>query len=194
MFQATRYITWALQFYGKTPYDLATSGIPYVATSELEPVDTDLIDDWAAYAELVDAIAAYNAVSSLEVAPALGTINAVFLAYAAMLSPGDEVLIDLAGPVTLEDHVTLAARATVLTHLNVGYRDHPLQAAFPSQTAGVIVRRGSFIGAGATLLAGTSVGPEAFVAAASLVNRDVAERETVGGVPIRTLGSGGVRL
>ncbi len=100
---------------------------------------------------------------------------------------GDEVLIDLAGPVTLEDHVTLAARATVLTHLNVGYRDHPLQAAFPSQTAGVIVRRGSFIGAGATLLAGTSVGPEAFVAAASLVNRDVAERETVGGVPIRTL-------
>ena len=55
------------------------------------------------------------------------------------------------------------------------------------------VRRGSFIGAGATILAGTSVGPEAFVAAASLVNRDVAERETVGGVPIRTLGSGGVR-
>lgn len=100
---------------------------------------------------------------------------------------GDEVMLDLAAPVTLEDDVTLAARSMILTHLNVGYRDHPLQASFPSQTAGVTVRRGSFIGAGATVLAGLTVGPEAFVAAASLVNRDVGERETVGGVPVRTI-------
>lgn len=97
MFSKTRYITWALQFYGKTPYDLATSGIPYVSTSELEPVETELFDDWAAYAELVDAIASYNAVSTLEVVPAMGTINALFLAYAAMLSPGDEILVEHPG-------------------------------------------------------------------------------------------------
>jgi aspartate/methionine/tyrosine aminotransferase len=97
MFQKTRYITWALQFYGKTPYDLATSGIPFASTSELEPVEPELFDDWAAYAELVDHIASYNAVSSLEVAPAMGTINAVFLAYSAMLSPGDEILVEHPG-------------------------------------------------------------------------------------------------
>lgn len=102
---------------------------------------------------------------------------------------GDEVLIDLAAPVVLEDHVTLATRSVVLTHLNVGYKDHPLQARFPSETAGVTIRRGSFVGAGATILAGNEVGPEAFVAAASLVNRSVGEGEVVGGVPIRTLGS-----
>jgi acetyltransferase-like isoleucine patch superfamily enzyme len=39
------------------------------------------------------------------------------------------------------------------------------------------------------VLAGISAGPEAFIAAASLVNRDVAAREVVGGVPIRTLNS-----
>ena len=100
---------------------------------------------------------------------------------------GDEVLIDLAAPVVLEDHVTLATRSAVLTHLNVGYRDHPLQTRFPSQTAGVTIRRGSFIGAGAMVLAGSEIGPEAFVAAASLVNRNVAGGEVVGGVPIRTL-------
>jgi acetyltransferase-like isoleucine patch superfamily enzyme len=100
---------------------------------------------------------------------------------------GDEVLIDLAAPVTLEDHVTLATRAVVLTHLNVGYTDHPLQSRFPSQTEAVLIRRGSFIGAGALVLAGTTIGPEAFVAAASLVNRAVSPGETVGGVPIRTL-------
>ncbi len=103
---------------------------------------------------------------------------------------GDEVLIDLAAPVVLEDHVTLATRAIVLTHLNVGYKDHPLQGRFPSQTAGVTVRFGSFVGAGATVLAGCHVGPRAFVAAASLVNRPVAEDEVVGGVPIRTLHTG----
>lgn len=100
---------------------------------------------------------------------------------------GDEVLIDLAAPVTLDDHVTLATRAIVLTHLNVGYRDHPLQAKFPSQTAAVHIKDGSFVGAGATILAGTLVGPRGFVAAGSLVNRAVGEDEVVGGVPIRTL-------
>ncbi|MEO8071457.1 MAG: acyltransferase [Acidobacteriota bacterium] len=100
---------------------------------------------------------------------------------------GDEVLLDLAAPVTLEDDVTIATRAVVLTHLNVGFKDHPLQTRFPSQTAGVVVRRGSFLGAGATVLAGRTIGPEAFVAAVSLVNRDVLAGELVGGVPIRSL-------
>jgi acetyltransferase-like isoleucine patch superfamily enzyme len=97
---------------------------------------------------------------------------------------GDEVLIDLAAPVAIENQVTLAARAMILTHLNVGYADHPLQARFPSKTAGVTIRRGSFIGAGATVLAGCTVGPEAFVAAAALVHRDVGAGEVVKGVPI----------
>lgn len=100
---------------------------------------------------------------------------------------GDEVMLDLAAPITLEEDVTLAARAVVLTHLNVGYQDHPLQARFPSQTEGVTVGRGAFVGACATILAGTTVGPEAFIAAGSLVNRAVAPAEVVGGVPIRTL-------
>ena len=103
---------------------------------------------------------------------------------------GDEVLFDLATSITLEDHVTLATRAIVLTHLNVGYADHPLQPRFPAHVAAVLIRRGSFVGAGATVLAGCTLGPEAFVAAASLVNRNVAAEEVVGGVPIRTLAAG----
>jgi acetyltransferase-like isoleucine patch superfamily enzyme len=103
---------------------------------------------------------------------------------------GDDVLVDLASTVIIEDHVTLAARAIILTHLNVGYSDHPLMARFPSSTAGVTIRRGSFIGAAATILAGCRIGPEAFVAAAALVNRDVGRREVVGGVPIRTIQGG----
>ena len=45
---------------------------------------------------------------------------------------GDECLLDLAEGIRLERQVTLAERVLVLTHLNVGYRDHPLQAHFPA--------------------------------------------------------------
>ena len=82
---------------------------------------------------------------------------------------GDECLLDLAEGIELEDQVTLAERVLVLTHLNVGYADHPLQAAFPAQAAPVRFERGSFVGAGATILAGVTVGREAFVAAGSVV-------------------------
>jgi acetyltransferase-like isoleucine patch superfamily enzyme len=100
---------------------------------------------------------------------------------------GDDVLLDLATTVRLEDDVTLAARAMVLTHLNVGYQDHPLRAQFPARTEPVVIREGSFVGAGATILCGVEVGPRAFVGAASLVNRSVDADQRVAGVPIRTM-------
>ena len=75
----------------------------------------------------------------------------------------------------------------LLTHLNVGYRDHPLQSAYPSMAAGVTIRYGSYVGAGATILPGCSIGPRAFVGACSLVNRDVDPDCTVGGVPARVI-------
>jgi putative colanic acid biosynthesis acetyltransferase WcaF len=100
---------------------------------------------------------------------------------------GDEVLIDLAAPVVIESQVTLAARAVVLTHLNVGYRDHPLQARFPAHSSSVTLKHGTFVGAGATILAGLTLGPRAFVGACSLVNRHVGADEVVVGVPVKTL-------
>jgi len=103
---------------------------------------------------------------------------------------GDEALLDLAAPITLEDDVTLSARVMVLTHHNVGFKDHPLQARFPSRLAPVLVRRGSFVGAGSLILAGTTLGPEAFVGASTLVNRDLTTGSVVGGVPARAISAG----
>jgi acetyltransferase-like isoleucine patch superfamily enzyme len=93
--------------------------------------------------------------------------------------------------VVLQELVTLAARAMLLTHLNVGYKDHWLMARFPSEVAGVTILRGSFVGAAAVVLPGCRIGPEALVAAAALVNRDVAPGEVVAGVPIKSIGPKG---
>jgi len=102
---------------------------------------------------------------------------------------GDECLIDLAEAVTLEDQVTLAERVLVLTHTNVGYRDHPLQRHFPAMTAPVVVEAGSFVGAGVTLLPGVRVGRGSFVAAGSVVTGDVPPATLVAGVPARAVRS-----
>ena len=100
---------------------------------------------------------------------------------------GDECLFDLAEGIELEAQVTLAERVVVLTHTNVGYRDHPLQAHFPALAAPVTIRRGSFVGASVTVLPGRTIGPESFVAAGSVVTEDVPPRTVVGGVPARAL-------
>jgi len=100
---------------------------------------------------------------------------------------GDECLLDLADEIRLEDHVTLAERVLILTHTNVGYRDHPLQPHFPPMVGPVTIRRGSFVGAAVTILPGLTIGPEALVAAGSVVTADVAPRTVVAGVPARVL-------
>ena len=104
---------------------------------------------------------------------------------------GDECLLDLAEGVTLERQVTLAERVLILTHTNVGYHDHPLQAHFPATATPVVIERGSFLGANVTILPGVRVGEQSFVAAGSVVTADVPPRTLVAGVParpVRTIG------
>jgi acetyltransferase-like isoleucine patch superfamily enzyme len=100
---------------------------------------------------------------------------------------GDECLLDLADEIVLERQVTLAERVLVLTHTNVGYRDHPLQRHFPAMTGPVHVHEGSFLGAGVIVLPGLHIGPRACVAAGSVVTRDVPADTLVAGVPARPL-------
>lgn len=106
---------------------------------------------------------------------------------------GEECLLDLAEGIRLGDRVTLASRVMLLTHRNVGFRDHPLQQALPPMAAPVSIGDGSFVGAGATILAGVTVGAGCAIAAGAVVVADVEAGSVVGGVPatrIRRLGNG----
>ncbi len=102
---------------------------------------------------------------------------------------GDECLLDLADSIEMGQQVTLAERVMVLTHLNVGYRDHPLQEHFPAMSAPVRLGRGCFIGAQAVILPGVHVGENSFVAAGAVVTRNVEARSLVAGTPARLVRS-----
>lgn len=100
---------------------------------------------------------------------------------------GDETLIDLYDEVILEDQVTLAQRVLVLTHVNVGYSNHPLQKFFPKTSSRVVFNKGAAVGAGSTILPGVTIGKKSFVAAGSVVTRNVPPGVLVGGVPARII-------
>lgn len=100
---------------------------------------------------------------------------------------GDETLIDLYDQVLLEDQVTIAQRVTILTHLNVGYKDHPLQQIFPKKSEPVIFKKGCVVAAACTILPGVTIGENSFVGAGSVVTKDVPANVLVAGVPAKVI-------
>lgn len=100
MFRETRYLAWARRHYTSgAALDLASSGIPSASAEEAFAADANAppLDDPSAYARLVQSIADYTHRPVTEVVPALGTTQALFLAYAALLSPGDDLLVESPG-------------------------------------------------------------------------------------------------
>ena len=90
---------------------------------------------------------------------------------------GAETLFDLADRITIEDHATLSMRTTLITHIDVG--QGPLAARRPRKTGPVRIGRGAYLGAGATVLHGVTVGVEATAGAHALVDRDIPDGGTV---------------
>lgn len=94
----------------------------------------------------------------------------------------DCLFVDLGG-LHLSDHVQVGPRVTILTV------NHPLDPAKRRsvQTAAVRVERGAWIGAGATIVPGVTVGENAVVAAGAVVTKDVPANTVVAGVPARVI-------
>ncbi len=104
---------------------------------------------------------------------------------------GDGVTLDTAERITISDDVTLSFDVMVLTHTNVGYKDHPVQMHIPSVAKPTMFKKGCFVGARATILPGITIGEGAAVAAGAVVTKNVPAKTLVGGVPakrIRTFG------
>ncbi|QDV76287.1 WcaF family extracellular polysaccharide biosynthesis acetyltransferase [Botrimarina mediterranea] len=96
---------------------------------------------------------------------------------------GQESWIDNLGDVRLGSHVCLSQRA----YLCCGGHDHR-RRGFDLIVGDITLEDGSWVGAGATVLGGVTVGTNAIAAAGSVVTKDVPAAKVVGGVPARVLG------
>ncbi|MEO8799940.1 MAG: pyridoxal phosphate-dependent aminotransferase [Polyangiaceae bacterium] len=94
MYPRTRYLEWAIANGGKHRYDLATSGIATKAACALVDPAGASLHDLAGPEKLRAAIARANDVPVSNVVATLGTAHGVWLAYATLLSPGDELVVE----------------------------------------------------------------------------------------------------
>lgn len=102
---------------------------------------------------------------------------------------GAETMVDIAGKVIIGSDTTIAERVVILTHTNVGYDDHPLKEIFPDKYEQVRFGNGVFIGAGAMIMPGVTIGDRSVVGAMSLVLKNVETGVVVAGVPAKIIGS-----
>jgi acetyltransferase-like isoleucine patch superfamily enzyme len=90
--------------------------------------------------------------------------------------------LDLGG-ITIEDDVLIGPRVNITTE------NHPIDPSRRKSldVKAITIKRGAWIGAGATILPGVTVGVNSIVAAGAVVNKDVPDNTIVGGIPAKVI-------
>ncbi|MDZ7727599.1 MAG: acyltransferase [Dehalococcoidia bacterium] len=89
----------------------------------------------------------------------------------ARVHVGSEVFFDLAEAIRIEAGATLSMRCMVITHFDAGRG--AVAERMPRRTGPVVIERDAYIGAGAIILHGVTIGQGAIVAAGVVADRDV---------------------
>lgn len=89
------------------------------------------------------------------------------------------------GGITLEDNVLIGPKVNLIT------TNHPINPAERRATVSqpITIKKGAWIGVGATILPGVTIGENSIVAAGAVVSKDVPDDTIVGGVPAKFIKS-----
>ena len=114
-----------------------------------------------------------------------------YTAFGKTTRVGKEVFINFGctfldqGGIAIEDGVFIGPGAKILTE---GHPEQP-EIRHTLQTKPVVIRRKAWIGAGAIILPGVTVGENAIIAAGAVVTKDVPDNTIAAGVPAKILRS-----
>ncbi len=92
----------------------------------------------------------------------------------------DCVFLDLGG-ITIEDNVLIAPKVSLLSE------GHPISSEDRHSLIpkAIHIKKNAWVGAGATILPGVTIGENSVIAAGAVVSKDVAPNTVVGGVPAK---------
>lgn len=135
------------------------------------------------YDNLVNELFAGNIGEGSRVMPPLNLVcaNQVKIGRNVLIMGG--CLMMSRGGITIDDDAMIAANAQLISN-NHDLHDHALLVCKP-----VHICRNAWIGAGATILPGVTVGENAVVAAGAVVTKDVEANTIVGGNPAKFIKS-----
>lgn len=113
----------------------------------------------------------------------------VLVNHAEFVTVGKNVYVNHAcsmlalGKITIEDDVLIGPKANLLSE------GHPLdpKTRKSMDVSPVVIKRNAWIGAGATILPGVTVGENSIVAAGAMVTKDVPANTVVAGVPAKVV-------
>ena len=109
--------------------------------------------------------------------------------FGQFISIGKNVFINHAcsfldmGGITIEDEVLIGPKVNLVTE------NHPIDLNDRSAliTKPILIKRKAWIGAGATILPGVTVGENSIIAAGAVVSKDVPHNVIVGGIPAKII-------
>jgi len=95
---------------------------------------------------------------------------------------GDCVYFDLANRIVFEDNVVISGHVGFVTHADCN-RSEYLATLFPRKSLPIKIEKGAWIGLGAKVLPGVTVGRNSVVAAGSLLRSDAGPNSLYAGLP-----------
>ena len=89
------------------------------------------------------------------------------------------------GGIVLEDDVLIGPKVNLITI------NHPLDPSKRHSTisTSIVIKKNAWIGAGASVMPGITIGENAVVAAAAVVTKDVPDHVVVAGIPAKVIKS-----
>ena len=98
---------------------------------------------------------------------------------------GKNCLFDLRGKIIIEDNVVISMQSTFITHLDLNKSE--LKKYYPAKIGNLIIKKNAYVGANSIILMGVTLNEGSFVAAGSVVTKDVEAFTMVGGVPAKII-------
>jgi acetyltransferase-like isoleucine patch superfamily enzyme len=94
---------------------------------------------------------------------------------------GVNCILDITKGIFIENDVQIAPGVMIFTHDSSKNRENPVEKE-------VMIKNGVYIGAGAMILHGVTIGENSIVGAGAVVTKDVEANKVVGGVPANVIG------